>query len=165
MKATFSALRARLEGVLPKGWERGPPSPRVSDRVKSGGDGENNSDSLMGQFGLGDATGIDRVRVEWPSGVVQELTNTAANQILIVTEPPRLVSRQRPNAAGFQLNLTGAAGLTYGLEVSTDLTNWTAIATLTNSSRTTAYTDPDALNCGQRFYRATQLGLSPGATP
>lgn len=30
-------------------------------------------------------------RIEWPSGIVQEFTNMAANQILTITEPARLV--------------------------------------------------------------------------
>src|SRR4030095_13538227 len=41
----------------------------------SAGDGEKNSDSLVAQFGLGDATKIDLIRVEWPSGAVLEFTN------------------------------------------------------------------------------------------
>jgi hypothetical protein len=39
-------------------------------------------------FGLGDATNVDLVRIEWPSGVVQELTNVAVDQILTLWEPP-----------------------------------------------------------------------------
>lgn len=41
-------------------------------------------------FGLGDATVAEVVRIEWPSGTVQELTHVAADQILTVVEPPRL---------------------------------------------------------------------------
>jgi hypothetical protein len=39
-------------------------------------------------FGLGDATKIDRVEVDWPSGQKQVLTNgLAENQVLRITEP------------------------------------------------------------------------------
>jgi len=38
-------------------------------------------------FGLGDATQVDRLRIEWPSGTVQELENVAIRQILEITEP------------------------------------------------------------------------------
>lgn len=41
-------------------------------------------------FGLGNATVAEVVRIEWPSGTVQELTNVAADQILHITEPPTL---------------------------------------------------------------------------
>jgi hypothetical protein len=37
-------------------------------------------------FGLGSATTVDRIRVKWPNGAVQELTGVAANQLLTVTE-------------------------------------------------------------------------------
>jgi len=41
-------------------------------------------------FGLREAAVAEMVRIEWPSGTVQELTNIAADQILAVVEPPRL---------------------------------------------------------------------------
>lgn len=41
-------------------------------------------------FGLGDAAVAEVVRIEWPSGITQELADVNANQILKVTEPPRL---------------------------------------------------------------------------
>ncbi len=44
------------------------------------------SSELTAYFGLGDATKVDVVRVEWPSGVVGELKNVAARQYLGVTE-------------------------------------------------------------------------------
>lgn len=40
----------------------------------------------MAHFGLGDAEAADVVRVEWPSGRVQELTQVAARQLLTVQE-------------------------------------------------------------------------------
>ena len=33
-------------------------------------------------FGLGNATKVTTLRIEWPSGAVQEIPNVAANQIL-----------------------------------------------------------------------------------
>jgi hypothetical protein len=51
--------------------------------------GENNSGSheTTAHFGLGSATIAEVVRVEWPSGVIQELPNVAAGQVLVVSEP------------------------------------------------------------------------------
>jgi enediyne biosynthesis protein E4 len=37
-------------------------------------------------FGLGDATSVTRLTIQWPSGVIQELTDVAADQNLCVTE-------------------------------------------------------------------------------
>lgn len=41
---------------------------------------------LIAHFGLGDATKADIIRVEWPSGNVQELTDVTPDQLLSVTE-------------------------------------------------------------------------------
>ncbi|MEX0322260.1 MAG: FG-GAP-like repeat-containing protein [Puniceicoccaceae bacterium] len=45
-----------------------------------------NSNDLRAHFGLGDAKVIDFVRIEWPSGIVQDLTDVDVNQFLTVTE-------------------------------------------------------------------------------
>ena len=42
--------------------------------------------SLNQHFGLGDATNIDSIRVEWPSGIVQVLTDVAVDQFLTIEE-------------------------------------------------------------------------------
>lgn len=53
-----------------------------------GGDGEGNqSNALNAAFGLADATAVDTVRVEWPSGRLQELHDVAPRQFLTITEP------------------------------------------------------------------------------
>lgn len=41
-------------------------------------------------FGLGEASVAEVVRIEWPSGIVQELADVPANQTLTVVEPVRL---------------------------------------------------------------------------
>ncbi len=43
--------------------------------------------SLNAEFGLGSATIIDSIRIEWPSGIVQVLVNVAIDQFLTITEP------------------------------------------------------------------------------
>jgi hypothetical protein len=132
-------------------------SERWQLRQISGGDGENNSDSLMVQFGLGDATVVDTVRVEWPSGVIQEFEMIAANQPLTITEPPRLSSVLSATGSGYSMNLIGGAGLRYAIEASTNIVNWGPIIMLTNTSRTTPWADPEAADYRQCFYRAVQL--------
>jgi hypothetical protein len=52
----------------------------------SGGDANCNQQSLNAEFGLADATTIDTLRVEWPSGIVQELHDVAPRQFLTITE-------------------------------------------------------------------------------
>ena len=54
-------------------------------RQIDGGDGTSGG-SLEADFGLGDATIIETVRIEWPSGIVQELRDVVANQALTIQE-------------------------------------------------------------------------------
>jgi len=59
---------------------------RWQRRDISGGDAVNGN-QLYAHFGLGDATNVETVRIEWTSGIVQELHDVATRQILTVTEP------------------------------------------------------------------------------
>ena len=54
-------------------------------------------DGLRPSFGLGDATNVDVVRIEWPSGIVQELEDVAADQLLSIAEPA-VILPVRPTA-------------------------------------------------------------------
>jgi hypothetical protein len=55
-------------------------------REISGGDSQNNQQSLNAEFGLGDSTLIDTLRVEWPSGIVEERHGVDVRQFLTITE-------------------------------------------------------------------------------
>ena len=44
-------------------------------------------DSIDLEFGLGDATVVDEIRVLWPSGREQTLNDIPTNQVLDITEP------------------------------------------------------------------------------
>ena len=41
---------------------------------------------MEAHFGLADATKIDRIKLTWPSGIEQIITNLDVNQILRVVE-------------------------------------------------------------------------------
>ena len=68
-------------------------------REISGGGGLGSQNDLRAAFGLGDATNVDCVRIEWPSGIVQELFNLAPKQILTVVEPSAVISPPTQQAA------------------------------------------------------------------
>ncbi|MBL4655731.1 MAG: CRTAC1 family protein, partial [Bacteroidia bacterium] len=51
--------------------------------VETGYDGQN---SLDVEFGLGNATVIDSIRIEWPSGIVWDTSAVAVKQFLTITE-------------------------------------------------------------------------------
>jgi len=74
-------------------------------REVTGGDGSHDARTLEGHFGLGNATNVEGVRLEWPSGVVQELTDIAVDQILTVPEPERPV-KVEPSFAAVATNGT-----------------------------------------------------------
>jgi hypothetical protein len=111
---------------------------------------------LRAQFGLGDATNMDVVHIEWPSGIVQEFSNVAARQFLTVKEPSRLGASFQSQSGEFLLTLTGGKGLVYSLESSGDLGSWNSIADLTNQTGTVMWTN-QVLGLDQSmFYRARE---------
>ena len=121
------------------------------------GSGYGSPNQIEPHFGLGDATNIDTVRIEWPSGIVQEMHDVAVKHFLTVIEPPRL--RAELTNGGPQLSLKGGRNFQYRIETSESLTNWTSLSTLTitNLNGTVLFTDPDASQFKQRFYRALKL--------
>ena len=56
----------------------------------------NGQNSLRAHFGLGDAATVDSIRIEWPSGMVDILTNLAVDQLLEVTEGETATSVDNP---------------------------------------------------------------------
>jgi|GEM_PF-1095312 len=66
-------------------------------REISGQTGRSNQNSLNVEFGLKDAAVIDSIRIEWPSGRVQVLTEVVVDEFLTITEdisnrPPLVAS-------------------------------------------------------------------------
>src|SRR6185369_4413635 len=121
-------------------------------REISGGTGFGQT-SLLAHFGLGDVATADTVRIEWPSGAIQELHGVSVNQTLTVAEPPGLAGAKY-NAFGFQSDVVGLAGSNYVIETSLDLATWAWLMTVTNSDRTTTFTDLTSPSAPRRFYRA-----------
>jgi hypothetical protein len=103
---------------------------------------------LRPNFGLGDATNVDIVRVEWPSGAVQELEDVTANKVLRVIEPPRLL----PKGVG-AMQIQSWKGQAFEVQTSTNLGSWKAAATVTNLTGTLEYKDPEAPASIAKFYR------------
>ena len=99
-------------------------------------------------FGLGDALVAETVRIEWPSGIVQELHNVTANQILSVTEPARL---QALGAGVFRIQ--SWKGMAFEVQTTTNLEQWLPVTTVTNLTGALEFVDPDAANHLRRFYR------------
>lgn len=128
---------------------------RTQMREISGGSGFGSQNSLVAHFGLGSATNVDLLRIEWPSGTVQELRSLAVNQFLSVTEPSRLTATRV--GGQLQFTLQGARNITYGIEASANLRDWsrTATVTITNMNGAASLLDENAPGV-RRFYRAVQ---------
>ncbi|MBI1930831.1 ASPIC/UnbV domain-containing protein, partial [Candidatus Poribacteria bacterium] len=45
--------------------------------------------SLELEFGLGKATKVDQIIIQWPSGITQIVTDIEVNQMVVVTEPSK----------------------------------------------------------------------------
>ncbi len=110
---------------------------------------------LIAHFGLGDATNVETLRIEWPSGTVQQLHNVTSKQILTVTEPPRLTATKVSGQPEFALK--GGRYMNYNIEGSVNLHDWSPVTTvtITNLAGTAAIVDTSA-PAGHRFYRAVQ---------
>jgi hypothetical protein len=123
-------------------------------REVSGGSGYASQNALYAHFGLGDATNVDVLRIEWPSGITQELKKVPLNQFLVIKEPARLESAARLINGNFQLTVRGGKGLNYTVESSIDLVRWTPLST--NANSLAPITIPIPPEVGSQFYRAVE---------
>lgn len=124
------------------------------------GQGHGFDNGLLAHFGLGDATNVTALRIEWPSGIVQELQNVAPDQFLTVVECQSYTNAcpsftgATQDTSGLQLTFTEPeVGTRYVIEASSDLINWTKLKACTSTGGTAQFTDPVTTNRTQRFYR------------
>ncbi|HUR45758.1 MAG TPA: cohesin domain-containing protein [Candidatus Saccharimonadales bacterium] len=82
------------------------------------------------------------------------LATTGAAVTVRPPVPGRLLANSSSLANGqFSLSLSGDAGASYVVEVSSDLLHWSDLASVSNNPGTTLVTDPDAAAHTHRFYR------------
>jgi hypothetical protein len=122
-------------------------------REINGGGGWNGV-PLRAHFGLGNATNVDTVRIEWPSGTVQEFQNVAPRQILNITEPPKLLASTTNVAPQFFLKAW--PHMQFDIQSSTNLANWSLLDTVvvSNLNGLAEIVVTNAPDSGQLFYRA-----------
>jgi len=68
--------------------------------------------------------------------------------------PARLFNMAFSGVSDFRFSLSGETNFVYLIEVSSDLSNWTSLAKVTNRIGSVAVTDPGASLANRRFYRA-----------
>lgn len=114
---------------------------------------------LEAHFGLGDATNIETLRIEWPSGTVQELQNVTAKQYFTIAEPaqpPTICAVYAPIGVfnnEFQFEICGSFGQVAVVESSTNLLQWIPLQTNTFTSSPLLFRDPTWRENTSRFYR------------
>jgi hypothetical protein len=109
---------------------------------------------LVAEFGLGDATRATTVRIEWPSGTVQELASVAAGQVLDVIEPLPWKLAARPVAEGIRLEVRGPANDSAQVQWSSSLKTWSFAADVTtDATGFAAWVLTPEVQGGGRFYR------------
>jgi hypothetical protein len=94
-----------------------------------------NSSPLEAYFGLGDATNISTIQIEWPSGTIQAIENVPTKQSLVLKEPARLSA-----AASGQVSVSSWIGQRFQVENSLDLRAWSAAFSLTNTTGSLQFT-------------------------
>ena len=112
--------------------------------------------SLGAVIGLGDATVIDTLRLEWPSGIVQELHNVPRKQTLTVVERTDLVIAA--NGTGeFDLMLKSPRQQRYRVDACTNLVNWSSVTslTITNADGSASFKHQPADSEPRMFFRGT----------
>jgi hypothetical protein len=104
--------------------------------------------------GLGDASQVDTVRVEWPSGTVQEFHNLDVRQTLTVVERTGLAIAPGPQGE-VVVTVQGPRQQRYTLEASANLTAWSKLAslTVTNADGTALFKTARGLEPNSRFFR------------
>ncbi len=88
---------------------------------------------------------------------IQNIYNTGSLGKLALLSAPASMSLNREPGGVMQLNLIGAAGRTYEVDISTDLIHWTPWQTQLNTTGTISLTDDTTTNHPTRFYRTVPL--------
>lgn len=65
-------------------------------RTVDGGTGFGSMNDPLVHLGLGQAARVSKLRIRWPSGIQQTLTDISANQLLVITEGRSDIRRTRP---------------------------------------------------------------------
>jgi hypothetical protein len=74
--------------------------------------------------------------------------------ITTVSPPPTTTSIRMTNLQSALLMVTGSAGVTYAIQASTNLINWTQIATaIAGTNGVFTFTDSNSISFKSRFYR------------
>jgi uncharacterized repeat protein (TIGR03803 family) len=117
--------------------------------------------------GPGDGSDVQASLVQGADGALYGTTSNGgtfgAGTVFRLAAPTLVTNSQQalftplttmPNGSA-QIRFGGALGYSYRLDASTDLVDWTALSTFSNTNGIMQWIDSDATNYPHRFYRAT----------
>ncbi len=107
---------------------------------------------MEAHFGLGNAPIVTSLRVEWPSGAVQELSDVAVDQIVTLWEPPALTAAVQPDGACV-LSIRAEPNQGWQIQASGDLAEWQTLTTMTSGTIGFEFVDSAASGMDCRYYR------------
>lgn len=125
-------------------------------REVGGGNTSDGQNALDVHYGLEQATNVAVLRIEWPSGILQEFRDIQVNQFFSITEPPVLTATGFLPGGEFELVLTSRGGFSYRVEATEDFHTWSPVAEVRNVRGSVQVVDRSARNVSKRFYRAVQ---------
>jgi len=123
-------------------------------REISAGGNVGDQDQLEPIFGLGNATRADIIRVQWPSGQVQEFRDVPSNQVFTIREPAKLESAGRIDSNRIRWSLRGGQNVLYNIEQSTNLETRSPWLSMTNASGLITFTND--ITDSFRVFRAVE---------
>src|SRR5436190_9272309 len=123
-------------------------------REISAGGNVGDQDQLEPIFGLGNATRADIIRVQWPSGQVQEFRDVPSNQVFTIREPAKLESAGRIDSNRIRWSLRGGQNVLYNIEQSKNLETWSPCWSMTNASGLITFTND--ITDSFRVFRAVE---------
>jgi enediyne biosynthesis protein E4 len=116
------------------------------------------AEDLNAHFGLGTATNIDVLRIEWPwpSGINQEFTNLQPRARFGFREPVRIRVDRAAQANSLSLATPGGGRASYRLETSSDLIHWLPSNAITNQTDYSVQTNTFPISETKIFIRAQE---------
>lgn len=101
-------------------------------RQITGSEGWLSGNSLDTVIGLGTATNIEVLRIEWPSGIIQELRNVTPNQAITLVERT-ILGMELKSDGSLTMKVEGPRQQQYRVESSADLMIWRSYGSLLNT--------------------------------